>query len=183
MPFFLPVFIVDSNQVTYCLVSSRLNKARVQQPGLEYQGKLYLQDTVYRQQDKQMAVYQARQKLLEDPNQLLLIVDEGNTFSLWHHPKKAQKVSSIFAIDLAQLATAMRQPDGLAIQDRTFRLKAYAQCFIGSEAVDWLVNYLRVSRADAVRVGQRLLTDNWIRHVVNEQTFQDDYFFYRFRSE
>jgi hypothetical protein len=177
------VFIVDSSQVTYCLVSSRLNKARVQQPGLEYQGKLYLKDAVYRQQDKQMAVYQARQKLLEDPDQLLLIVDEGDTLSLWYQPKKPQKVNSIFAIDLAQLAAAMQQPNGVTIQDRTFRLKTYAQCFVGSEAVDWLVNYLRVSRADAVRVGQRLLSENWIRHVVNEQTFQDDYFFYRFQSE
>jgi uncharacterized protein YlxW (UPF0749 family) len=77
----------------------------------------------------------------------------------------------------------MQQPNGVTIQDRTFRLKTYAQCFVGSEAVDWLVNYLRVSRADAVRVGQRLLSENWIRHVVNEQTFQDDYFFYRFQSE
>ena len=174
------MLIVGSNQVTYCLVSSRINKAWVQQPGLEYQSKLYLKDTVYRQQDQQMAVYQARQKLLEDPDQPLLIVDDGDTLSLWHHPKKAQKVSSVFAVDLAQLATAMQQPDGVDIQDRTFRLKSYNQCFVGSEAVDWLVSYLRVSRADAVRVGQRLLTENWIRHVANESTFQDDYFFYRF---
>jgi hypothetical protein len=177
------MLILPAEQVTYCLVSSRIDKARVQRPGLEYQGRFYLKDATYPQRDKQAAVQQARQKLLVQPEQALLLVEEGDIITLWHYARKAQKVSSIFAIDLKQLAAAMGDDDGVAIKSRQFRLKTYPNCFIGSEAVDWLVNYLRMSREDAVRVGQRLMSENWIRHVANESTFQDDFFFYRFRQD
>lgn len=177
------MLIVDAPQVTYCLITHRVKKTHIQQPGLDYQGKLYLQDATYPAQARESAIHQARQKLLEDPDQILLLVNEGDRFSLWHHVKRAQKVSSVFAVDLKQLVAAMRQPGGVEVKNRPFRLKTYPHCFVGSEAVDWLVAYLRVSRGDSVRVGQRLLTENWIHHVVDEQAFQDDYFFYRFRAD
>ena len=75
----------------------------------------------------------------------------------------------------------MRNVGGIHIKDRIFRLKTYRQCFIGSEAVDWLVSYLKSSREEAVQVGQCLVSENWIHHVLDEQMFQNQYFFYRFR--
>jgi hypothetical protein len=177
------MLILQAEQVTYCLVSSRIDQARVQRPGLDYLGKLYVKDKTYRQQEKQTAIQRARQKLLEKQDLALLLVEDGDTITLWYHPKKAEKVSSIFAIDLKQLTAAMGEEGGVAIKNRQFRLKTYPNCFVGSEAVDWLVTYLRVSREDAVRVGQRLVSENWIQHVAKESVFQDDFFFYRFRQE
>ncbi|NJN20130.1 MAG: hypothetical protein HC812_01620 [Leptolyngbya sp. RL_3_1] len=177
------MLILHAEQVAYCLVSSRVDQVKVQQPGLEYQGRFYLKDAAYPHRDKQKAIQQARQKLLEEQDQALLLVEEAAMITLWHHVRKAQKVSSIFAVNLQQLAAAMGGTEGVAIKNRQFRLKTYSNCFVGSEAVDWLVAYLRVSREEAVRVGQRLMSENWIDHVAKEPAFKDDFFFYRFRQE
>lgn len=177
------MLILQAEQVAYCLVSSRVDQARVQRPGLDYLGKLYVKDKTYRQEEKQTAIHQARQKLLDKQDLALLMLEDGGTITLWHHPKRAEKVSSVFAVDLKQLATAMGEVGGVEIKNRQFRLKNYPHCFVGSEAVDWLVAYLRVSREEALRVGQRLMSENWIQHVVKESVLKDDFFFYRFRQD
>ncbi|NEO88281.1 MAG: hypothetical protein F6J87_29090 [Spirulina sp. SIO3F2] len=77
----------------------------------------------------------------------------------------------------------MRSPEGIEVQDRDYHFKTYPQCFVGHEAVDWLVAYLNISREDAVKVGQRLVRRRCIAHVLHEHSFEDKYLFYRFCSE
>ncbi len=78
-----------------------------------------------------------------------------------------------------QLWQQMRGPGGLDSRDRIHRLRTYAQCFIGRDAVDWLVRHQRVDRVEAVRLGQRLVAHGLIRHVLDEHDFEDAELFYR----
>lgn len=67
----------------------------------------------------------------------------------------------------------------LNIVDRTYRLKTYAQCFVGSEAASWIARNLKRTNADAVALGQALAALGLLVHVLQEQPFQDGNFFYR----
>jgi hypothetical protein len=84
--------------------------------------------------------------------------------------------------ELDAVADRLRGAEGVEIRDRRHRLTAYASCFVGREAVDWLVGREGLSRAEAVVVGERLLERGAIRHVVDERDFKDGHFFYRFRN-
>lgn len=79
----------------------------------------------------------------------------------------------------SQLWHRMHSSGGLDVRDRIHRLRSYSQCFVGREAVDWLVRHQRVGREEAVRLGQRLAALGLIRHVVDEHDFQDADLFYR----
>ena len=63
---------------------------------------------------------------------------------------------------------------GVAVKDRTFRLKTYRACFVACEAVTWLLEHeLRPStsaptRRAAVALGTALVKHNLIHHVVHE---------------
>jgi hypothetical protein len=76
----------------------------------------------------------------------------------------------------------MRTPGGLDIRDRMFHLRTYKECFVGREAVDWIVLHQRVSRVEAVRLGQRLVALGLISHVVTEHDFEDAELYYRLAS-
>ena len=70
-------------------------------------------------------------------------------------------------------------PGGLDIRDRVFHLRTYRECFVGSEAVDWIAQTRDVSREQAVVIGQRLLALGHISHVADEHDFEDANLFYR----
>ena len=80
---------------------------------------------------------------------------------------------------LRQLWQDMGAPRGLKIEDRSHKLQSYKNCFIGKEAVNWLVAHLSVSRAQAVHLGRGLVAAGLLRHVLDEHDFEDDEFFYR----
>ena len=67
----------------------------------------------------------------------------------------------------------------LAIEDRSFRLQTYPRCFVGSEAVAWMVRKLHRSDAEAVALGQALGTLGLLVHVTHDHPFLDDHLFYR----
>lgn len=70
---------------------------------------------------------------------------------------------------------------GVPVRDRTWRLTNYPCCFVGSQAVDWLiVHKYAKSREDAVAIGARLLSAGEFSHVLNEHPFKDAKLFYRF---
>ena len=84
--------------------------------------------------------------------------------------------------DLARLVERMREPSGVPIQDRRHRLAVYPRCFVGSEAVDWLLRTAELTRGEAVALGQRLIDRGFVRHVLDEHGFRDGNFFYGFRT-
>jgi small-conductance mechanosensitive channel len=81
------------------------------------------------------------------------------------------------------LLARMRGTGGVPIADRRFRLRVYRRCFVASEAVDWLVGALGVSREEAVELGRALVARGSVHHVRHEHTFKDGHFFYRFRAD
>ncbi len=83
-------------------------------------------------------------------------------------------------VDLDKLVKAMCSDDGLEIRDRRYRFNFYPACFVGSEAVDWLVKTQNYQREEAIELGQILIERGIIHHVTDEHPFKDGYFFYRF---
>lgn len=71
---------------------------------------------------------------------------------------------------------------GLEVRDRRWRLRQYTMCFVGREAVDWIVQREGVSRATAVRIGRRLVALGLIAHVLAEHDFEDADLFYVFTN-
>lgn len=74
----------------------------------------------------------------------------------------------------------LRGTDGVQRSDRRHLVTVYRDCFVGREAVDWLVHHCGLTRHDAVVLGQRLMDRGDLRHVVDERRFGDERFFYRF---
>ena len=65
------------------------------------------------------------------------------------------------------------------VADRRYHLKKYPECMVGKDAVGWLSKRYGVSRADAVQLGDALYRSAYLHHVVKEQPFADEEFFYR----
>jgi EAL domain-containing protein (putative c-di-GMP-specific phosphodiesterase class I) len=80
---------------------------------------------------------------------------------------------------LERLWTRMQSVGGLDIRQRMWRVHSYPACFVGSEAVDWLVKHEGLTRADALRLGRRLMALGHIRHVSDEHDFKDAHLFYQ----
>jgi potassium-dependent mechanosensitive channel len=83
---------------------------------------------------------------------------------------------------LDAVAERMRANDGVPVRDRRHRLTVFPSCFVGRDAVDWLVEREGLSRAEGIALGQRLVEQGVIHHVLDEHDFRDGHFFYRFRS-
>ncbi|MGK7877429.1 MAG: mechanosensitive ion channel domain-containing protein [Xenococcaceae cyanobacterium] len=85
--------------------------------------------------------------------------------------------------EIEELVTVMRGEGGLEIKDRRYRLNVYPACFVGSEAVDWLVQKKTCTREEAIELGQILIERGIIHHVVDQHHFKDAYLFYRFYAD
>ncbi|MFM7330078.1 MAG: hypothetical protein ACKO1L_00170, partial [Brachymonas sp.] len=58
--------------------------------------------------------------------------------------------------------------------------KVYPQCWVGSEAVDWLHAKKKLARHEAENLLNRLMSFGLIEHVLREHRIKDGKFFYRF---
>ncbi|MEW6267853.1 MAG: mechanosensitive ion channel domain-containing protein, partial [Thermodesulfobacteriota bacterium] len=87
------------------------------------------------------------------------------------------------AAEVAAVVAGMRGEGSVPIHDRRHLLAVYPRCFVGREAVDWLVRELRVPRDEAVALGRLLVERGVIHHVLDEHGFRDGNFFYRFRAD
>ncbi|MGC1246285.1 MAG: hypothetical protein WA865_08755, partial [Spirulinaceae cyanobacterium] len=133
------------------------------------------------------ALQRSREIYLQNKGKVECLVVEGKKgFTLWYQNdyakvvKKSKTTDVVSKIDLRKLVTKMRDIDGISIQDRRHKLKVYDRCFIGSEAIAWFRRKLKLSSEQAIKLGQRLMDEDWIHHVLDEQNFADDDYFYRF---
>ena len=85
--------------------------------------------------------------------------------------------------ELAALAARLRGPDGVAIRERRHRLTVHRRCFVGSEAVGWLMERDGLTRQEAIAAGRRLVDAGLAHHVLDEHGFEDGWLFYRFRAD
>lgn len=83
-----------------------------------------------------------------------------------------------------KLLEKMRGPNGVHVTHRTWRMKKYPNCFIGSELVTWLVeNTETKNRKSAVTLGEHLRRKGAFYHVASSHEFQDGVLFYRFTTD
>ncbi|GAB4210733.1 MAG: hypothetical protein OHK0012_01760 [Synechococcales cyanobacterium] len=144
--------------------------------GLEYLGLGYLFQDVLRL-ERMLAVDYCLSQFPAQRHCLLVSQPEG--YRLYVHDPDV--VILPYTAGLAGLCQRMRQE--IDISDRRWRVRVFLRCFIGSEAVTWLSQYLQISRQEAVALGQTCLKQGLFSHVVSEQDFADDHYFYRFRQD
>ena len=82
-----------------------------------------------------------------------------------------------------ELIRRMRGPQGLQIRDRRYGLKMFANCFTGTEAVDWFMEYEQATRPEAIIIGELMTELGMIHHVLDEHGFEDGPLFYRFYAD
>ena len=82
--------------------------------------------------------------------------------------------------EIELLIDQMRGQEGIEITNRWYHCRLYRTCFIGSQAVEWLMNNRNISKEEALRLGQILIDAKVFHHVHDEHNFEDDYLFYRF---
>jgi hypothetical protein len=91
-------------------------------------------------------------------------------------------MSSITEADLSNIGIerlAWKMRKSLDIKDRTYLLKLYRKCFIGSSAVNWLQEQLG-SEQEAISIGNMMIAANLFHHVCDEHLLKNDTLFYRF---
>jgi hypothetical protein len=109
------------------------------------------------------------------------MVEEPSGYRLYSWVNGCQEVS--YEQATAMVCEKMRQSPYLAVGDRRWGLRVYKKAFVGSEAVTWLADYLQITRPEAVAFGQLCIRHTHFRHVLGEQDFADEYYFYRFRQD
>ncbi|WP_373540810.1 DEP domain-containing protein [Chamaesiphon sp.] len=179
--------ILKSQDVSYCQLVRQFGTISEIVSGVNYQGNLFVRGNSYPQQQRQSAITEMRRSYLDpEPAAACLLVEDGEMVIIWYEDRHIVKVVDsaqdlVKYFNLAQLVQEMRSPQGVKIENRSqsFRLP-YLRCFIGREAVDWMCNRLAISRLQSVELGQRLITDNWLTNLSNQQPFEDSDFFYQF---
>jgi small-conductance mechanosensitive channel len=82
--------------------------------------------------------------------------------------------------DWDTIVTAMRGENGVSIKDRRFQFKVFPKVFLGSDAVNWFMKYEKSTREEAILMGQLMVQQGIIHHVLDEHDFKDELLFYRF---
>ncbi|KAL5703870.1 hypothetical protein ACHQM5_022366 [Ranunculus cassubicifolius] len=80
--------------------------------------------------------------------------------------------------ELALVVRKMR--DSILVKDRFQRMRRFSNCFVGSEAVDFLSEDQYLERKEAIEFGRKLATKHFFRHVLEENVFEDGNHLYRF---
>ncbi|XP_077224390.1 electron carrier/ protein disulfide oxidoreductase [Tasmannia lanceolata] len=80
-----------------------------------------------------------------------------------------------------ELAIIVRKlKESVVVEDRFYKMRRFANCFVGSEAVDFLAEDQYLEREEAVEFGRKLATKYFFQHVLNENVFEDGNHLYRF---
>lgn len=76
------------------------------------------------------------------------------------------------AIDLAEVCDSLRH--GIEVRNRSSMKRLHRNCFVGSNAVGFLVSSgVVLSRTKAVTLGRVLQDKGYIRHVTDQSKFKD----------
>ncbi|KAM3305518.1 putative protein isoform X1 [Capsicum chacoense] len=111
------------------------------------------------------------------------VVDEVPSFEAPLPPLSGEDdLSSSGSIDeLALIVKKMKQ--AIALKDRFYKLRRFTNCFLGSEAVDFLSEDQYLEREEAVEFGRKLASNLFFQHVLDENVFEDGNHLYRFLDD
>lgn len=80
-----------------------------------------------------------------------------------------------------ELATIVRKMrESITPKDRFYKMRIFSNCFLGSEAVDFLSEDQYLERDEAVEFGRKLASKHFFRHVLDENILEDGNQLYRF---
>lgn len=96
---------------------------------------------------------------------------------------KIDRLHDVERSEISILTQKMSGKNGVEIKDRWYHFKLYRQCFIGSEAVEWLIKNKNVDEAKAIQIGQMLIDRGIIHHVHDDHNFKNEFLFYRFYKD
>ena len=98
-----------------------------------------------------------------------------------HHPTNVNSQWETELTKISQLLTS-----NIQVQNETYHLKVYENCFIGKVAVSTIVNDLALttSRRDAVLLGRAIMNEHQLfEHVTYDHVFEDEEYFYKFTRQ
>ncbi|TYK06656.1 hypothetical protein E5676_scaffold453G001370 [Cucumis melo var. makuwa] len=91
-------------------------------------------------------------------------------------------VSSSGTVDeLAMIVRKMKE--SIVVKDRYCKMRRYTNCFLGSEAVDFLSEDQYLEREEAIEFGRKLASKLFFQHVLEENLFEDGSHLYRFLDD
>lgn len=200
------MFFLDHTQVQYCKIKDRDKTIS----GLIYNNNLFIREKAFPKEEIKLAIKECREEYLDHEQRTqipTLLVKEKDSVGIWMQNNKyksaiidasiskqtvaATKTSSsssksknkLNRFSVRQLAQEMRSEQGVEIKTRRHKLKLYQRCFVGNEAVDWISKKTKLSREDAVAIGQKMIDKGLFHHVLDEHQFKDEELFYRFRED
>lgn len=105
-------------------------------------------------------------------------------FSAVCMPQATRRSSALASVNksrrLNRLAKLMRtRKFGVERKDRQYHLETYKDCFVGSDAVEWVMDQERVSRQVARNVCVRLFRRGIFTHTLGNHSFLDEHKFYK----
>ena len=197
------MLFLDHTQVQYC----RIQRGDKTLSGLIYNNNLFLKEKAFPKEEIEAAIKECREEYLdhEERSQIpTLLVKGKNSVGIWMQNNKykskivpssiessskasvernSKAKTNVQRISVRQLAVEMHSEQGVEIKTRRHKLKLYPRSFLGNEAVDWIVKKVKVSRPDAIALGQKMLDKEIFHHVNNERSFKDEPLFYRFNED
>ena len=198
------MLLLNYEQVKYCQVKGNIQGESKTASGLIYNNKVFIEAKSFSKDELEAAIKECREEYLDHEERSkipTLLVKGKNNIGIWMEDKryqpdgvptsettetKTERQSSsknLERISLRQLALQMRDKNGITIKARRHKLKLYHHCFLGNEAVDWIVEKLKISRTDAVKLGQKMIEKKIFHHIVDEHQFKDEPLFYRFYED
>jgi len=95
--------------------------------------------------------------------------------------EEAKRVASLTLENALVIGELMMR--NLDIRDRASAFRTHARCFVGREAVEWMLSQKFVSSVEqAVETGNMLIRANVISHVTNGHMFSNSQLLYRFTT-
>ncbi|KAG0477941.1 hypothetical protein HPP92_012660 [Vanilla planifolia] len=85
---------------------------------------------------------------------------------------------------LDELAAIVRKMRGsIVVKDRFYKMRRFSNCFLASEAVNFLAEDQYLEREEAIEFGRKLANQHFFRHVLDENIFDDGNHLYRFLED
>ena len=201
------MLFLDHTQVQHCKLQSKDKIIS----GIIYNNKIFVRAKAFPKEELEVAIKVCREEYLdhEERSKIATLLVKGKTsVGIWMENKRykqediieiveaakspvsassskkaASSSNSSSRIDIQKLSIQMQSETGVEVKTRRHKLKLFQRCFLGNEAVDWIVEQLKVSRPQAVKIGQKMLEKGIFHHVLDEHQFKDENLFYRFHKD
>eukprot|EP00357_Protocruzia_adherens_P010514 CAMPEP_0115017056 /NCGR_PEP_ID=MMETSP0216-20121206/27865_1 /TAXON_ID=223996 /ORGANISM="Protocruzia adherens, Strain Boccale" /LENGTH=861 /DNA_ID=CAMNT_0002387751 /DNA_START=257 /DNA_END=2839 /DNA_ORIENTATION=+ len=119
-----------------------------------------------------------REVIIDDPNPLNFKSAEIESEDFMHLQVRRKTIVDTGS-KIAEIACDMAT--NLSIFDRKHMLKLYKRCFVGSEAVKYMIDKKHArSVTEAVELGNEMLRNRYFAHVTRDHDFKNEDLFYRF---